>query len=166
MSRTNRNFVFAYAFLVILPLAGLAGILKSGRSLTAPVSIDGQWILQVDPAQLNALPCGKVLAAIPDNAIAISQSGKSFVLSFPGGPKVTASGTLDGTTLRATLTSTESSSETSCMGAHQLSLLATVERRADASFLQGALSVPNCLTCTSVAFHAERQAAATPKEGH
>src|SRR5208283_757233 len=47
MSRTNRNFVFAYTFLVILPLAGLAGILKTGRNLTAPVSIDGVWILQV-----------------------------------------------------------------------------------------------------------------------
>jgi hypothetical protein len=166
MSRTNRNFVFAYAFLVILPLVGLAGILKSGRSLTAPVSIDGLWILQVDPAQLDALPCGKVLAAIPEKAIVISQSGKSFVLSFPGGPKATASGTLDGTTLRATLSSPESSSETSCLGARQLSVLATVARRADASFLQGTLSVPNCLTCTSAGFHAERQAAATLKEGH
>ena len=166
MSRTNRNFVFAYAFLVILPLVGLAGILKSGRTLTAPVSIDGLWTLQIDPAQLNALPCGKVLAAMPEKGIAISQSGKSFVLSLPGAPKVSASGTLDGTTLRATLTSTESSSETSCTGAHQLSLLATVERRADASFLQGALSVPNCLTCSSVAFHAEHQTAATPKGGH
>lgn len=166
MSRTNRNFVFAYAFLVILPLAGLAGILKSGRNLTAPVSIDGVWIVHVDPAQLDSLPCGKVLAAIPDKAILISQSGRSFVVRFPSGPKVVASGTLDGTTLRATLTPPESSSETSCTGARQLAMLATVVRGADASSLVGALSVPNCPTCTSVAFHAERQAAATPKGGH
>jgi hypothetical protein len=164
MSRTNRNFVFAYAFLVILPLAGLAGILKSGRSLTAPVSIDGVWILQVDPAQLDSLPCGKLLAAIPDTTVVISQSGGSFVLSFPSGPKITASGTLDGTTLRASITSPESSSETSCT--NQLSMLATVERRADANFLVGALSAPSCPTCPSAGFHAERQAAATPKGGH
>jgi|HubBroStandDraft_4_1064222.scaffolds.fasta_scaffold34910_2 hypothetical protein len=166
MSRTNRNFVFAYAFLVILPLVGLAGILKSGRSLTAPVSIDGAWIVQVDSAQLDSLPCGNVLTAIPDKAMVISQSGKSFVLSFPSGPKVTASGTLDGTTLRASITSPESSSETSCTGTPQLSLVATVDRRAESSFLVGALSAPSCPTCASVGFRAERQAAGAPKGGH
>jgi hypothetical protein len=164
MSRTNRNFVLAYAFLVILPLAGLAGILKGGRRLTAPVSIDGAWIVQVDSAQLDSLPCGNVLTAIPDKAMVISQSGKSFVLSFPSGPKITASGTLDGTTLRASITSPEPSSETSCT--NQLSMLATVDRRADANFLVGALSAPSCPTCASVGFHAERQAAGAPKGGH
>jgi hypothetical protein len=166
MSRTNRNFVFAYAFLVILPLAGLAGILKSGRSLTAPVSIDGVWILQVDPTQLDSLPCGKTLAAIPNRSIVISQSGSDFVLSFPDGPRVSASGALDGTTLRASLTPLESPSETSCTGTPQLSLVATVDRRAESSFLVGALSAPSCPTCASVGFRAERQAAGAPKGGH
>jgi len=166
MSRTNRNFVSAYAFLVILPLAGLAGILKSGRNLTAPVSIDGAWILQVDPAELDSLPCGKILAAIPDMAIGISQSGRSFALSFSSGPKFAASGTLDGTTLRASLTPPETSSETSCAGAPELSMLATVDRKADSSSLVGVLSVPHCPSCASVGFHAERQAAAAPKGGH
>jgi hypothetical protein len=166
MSGTNRNFVFAYAFLVILPLGGLAGILKSGRTLTAPISIDGMWIVQSDPAQPGSVSCGNILAAIPDKAIAISQSGPSFVLSFPNGPKVLASGTLEGTTLRASLTSQESSSETSCMSPRQFSLLATVERRANASAMVGTLSVPDCPTCTPVAFHAERQAPAPRKGGH
>lgn len=165
MSSTNKNFVFAYAFLVILPLVGLAGILKSGRSLTAPVSIDGVWSLQVDSAQLDALPCGRILAAIPDKTIAISQSGRSFVLTFPGGPRVNASGTLDGTTLRASFTPPESPSG-NCTGPRELSLLATVDRRADSSFLVGTVSVPNCPTCASIGFHAERQAAAMPKGGH
>jgi hypothetical protein len=165
MSRTNRNFVLAYAFLVILPLAALAGILRSGRSLTAPVSIDGVWILQVDP-QLNSLPCGKILAAIPGKAMVISQSGRSFALTFPSGPKFAASGTLDGATLRASLTPPQASSETTCAGTPELSMLATVDRRADSSSLVGALSVPNCPACASVGFHAQRQAAAAPEGGH
>lgn len=156
MSRMNRNFVFAYAFLVILPLVGLAGILKSGRSLTAPVSIDGQWILQADPAQLDSLPCGKLF----DQAIMISQSGERFVLSFPNGPKITALGILDDTTLRATFTQPESSSKTNCTPESQVSMLATVARRADGGFLSGRLFVPSCATCPSVAFRAHRQAPA------
>jgi hypothetical protein len=166
MSRSNRNFAFAYTFLVILPLVGLAGILKTGRSLTAPVSIDGIWNLQIDSAQLNSLPCGQTLAAIPDKAISISQSGRSFVLSFPGSPKVIGSGTIDGTTLHASLIPLrESSSKNGCDGEHPLSLLATVDRKSDSRSLAGTLSVTNCSTCTSVGFLAERQAAAVPKGG-
>jgi hypothetical protein len=165
MSRTNRNFAFAYTFLVILPLVGLAGILKTGRSLTAPVSIDGIWNLHVDSAQLNSLPCGQTLAAIPDQAISISQSGRSFVLSLPGGPKVIGSGTLDGTTLHASLTPPPKSSGSGCDGGYQLSLLATVDRQADSRSLAGTLSVTNCPTCASVGFQAERQSPAMRKGG-
>jgi hypothetical protein len=167
MSRTNRNFVFAYALLVILPLVGLGGILKSGRSLTAPVSVDGIWSLRVDSAQLDSLPCGKVLTAIPDKAITISQSGRSFELSSSSGPKLTGSGTIDGTTLRASLIPpAESSSESNCARGRQLSLLATVDRKADSRSLVGTLSVMNCPACASLAFQAERQAPATSKGGH
>ncbi len=160
MFRTNRNFVFAYAFLVILPLAGLAGILRSGRSLRAPVSIDGFWSFQVDPPGLASLPCGRIFAAIPDKAIAISQSGRSFVLSSPGEPKFAASGTLDGNTLRAVLTS---SSETNCAGALRWFMRANVNRSANSTFLVGELSAPNCPACASVGFRAEHQAVPSPK---
>lgn len=165
MSSTNRNFVFAYVFLVILPLVGLAGILKSGRSVTAPVSIDGVWNWQVDSAQLDSLPCGKTLAQAFDKTIAISQSGKSFVLTFPSASKVTGSGILDATTLRAALIQPPGSSSTSsCIGG-QLSLLATVDRQADSRSLAGTFSVANCPTCASVGFRAERQSPATSRGG-
>src|SRR5438105_389408 len=131
MFSANRNFVFAYAFLVILPLVGLAGILKGGRGLQAPASIDGLWTLQLDSGQLDSLPCGKVLAAIPDQAILISQSGNSFVLSFPGAPKITASGALDGTTLRVSLNDMGASKKSGCAEGQAFTMLATVDRRAD-----------------------------------
>jgi hypothetical protein len=166
MSRSNRIFVFAYALLVILPLVGLAGILKSGRSLTAPVSIDGVWLFQVDSAQLDSLPCGRVLATIPDKMIAISQSGRSFVISSHGGPRVTGSGTLDGSKLRASfIPPPESSFGSDCGGGRQLSLLATVDRKADSTSLVGTLWVTHCSTCASMAFRAERQAPVISKEG-
>lgn len=165
MSATNRNFVLAYALLVILPLVGLAGILKSGHRLKAPVSIDGVWNLRVDSAQLDALPCGKMIAATPDKAITISQSGTTFVLSIPSVPKMAASGILDGTTLQASLKPVESSSEGSCAMGQRLTLLANVDRRVDSSILTGTLSAANCPTCASVGFRAERQATAAPPNG-
>jgi hypothetical protein len=164
MSSTNRNFVFAYTFLVVLPLVGLAGILKSGRHMAAPVSIDGVWNLRVDSAQLDSLPC-KSLAAISGQTIAISQSGTGFVLSFPGAPKITGSGTIDGTTLQASVIQPpESSSDGSCDG--QFSLLATVDPNAHPRSLVGKLSAVNCPTCPSVPLQAEHQAPAPSKGGH
>ena len=166
MSGTNGKFVFAYAFLVVLPLLGLAGILKSGRSLQAPASIDGLWSLKVDTPHLDSQRCGKVLAATPDTAILISQSGNSVVLSFQGGAKITASGILEGTTLRASLTDSGSSHEVNCEDGQQYIMLATIDRQAESRLLAGTLSLANCPTCAPVAFHAERQAAASPKGGH
>jgi hypothetical protein len=165
MPRTNRNFVFAYTFLVILPLVGLAGILKSGRTLVAPVSIDGVWSLQENTAQLSSLACSKAFAALPGQAIAISQSGRSFVLNFSSDPGVTTSGTLDGTTLRASVIPPHApTSENSC--GRELSLQATFGRNADSTWLAGTLSAVNCPTCSAVEFHAQRQAPAAARGGH
>jgi hypothetical protein len=171
MTHTNRNFVFAYAFLVILPIVGLAGILKSGHKLTAPPSIDGVWSFQLDSAALDSLPCGKMFAAIPDKAIALSQSGTTFALSSASGPKLAGSGTLDGTILRASLISPqESSSEINCPAGSQLSLVANLNQNAGAKALVGSLSAASCPTCSTVAFRAERQLERQPlapaKGGH
>jgi hypothetical protein len=161
MSGSNRNFVFAYAFLVILPLVGLAGILKSGRHLSAPPTIDGVWSLQSAAAQDGASSC--VLSALPDKTLTISQSGQEVILSVPGQPNVIGSGTLYGTTLRGSMAFSKGANQAECSG--PLSLLASVDRRADSRVLNGTLSVADCSTCAPLSFHAERQIAATPKEG-
>jgi hypothetical protein len=163
MSHTNRNFVLAYAFLVILPLVGLAGILKSGHKLVAPVAIDGTWSVQIDSAQLDSLPCGKIFGP-GDKTFAISQSGRSLVLSFPNDTKSTASGTLDGTTLRASLISQPGLPSDSNCG--PLSILASVNGTPDSRSLLGAVSAANCPTCASVGFRADRQARVSAKGGH
>jgi hypothetical protein len=158
MSHSSRNFVIAYALLVALPLVGLIGILKSGRKLTAPISVDGLWQLQADRVRLAALPCGKTLAENPDTALAISQSGKNFTLNLSNGPKSIASGVLEGTTLKASIVPSPAwSAEAGCGDGRALSLVATVDPKADPRALVGRLSVDNCSSCAAVEFHAVRQ---------
>jgi Kef-type K+ transport system membrane component KefB len=41
MTRVNRNFAIAYALFVAVPLLGLVGVLKAGKSLIAPSSLSG-----------------------------------------------------------------------------------------------------------------------------
>jgi hypothetical protein len=167
MAHTNRNFILAYVLLVGLPLVGLVGVLKSGRSLTAPISVDGLWRLQADPIQLSNLPCGKALINDPETGLAISQSGKNFTLSFSNGPKSIASGVLEGTTLKASVVPSATWSEDAgCGDGRELSLVATVDAKANPRSLAGVFSVNHCPACAPVAFHAIRQAPPAKKGGH
>ncbi len=161
MSGRSRNFVFAYAFLVALPLIGLAGVLKTGRGLTAPRAIDGLWAFQIDAGAQTG--CSGFFASIPDKVISISQSGKSFLLSIPGEPRIAATGTLEGNAIRATVTSRESLQ--SCSGPAQLRLVANVEKEADSSVISGQLSDATCSSCASAVFKATRKEDAPRKGG-
>lgn len=159
MSHSNRNFIIAYVLLVALPIVGLVGVLKSGRSLIAPISVEGVWQLQVDPARLASLPCGKSLGENPETALAISQSGKNFTLTIVNGPKSTASGVLDGTRLKASvMPATPWSEETGCGAGRNLNLIATINPKSDPRSLSGILSVNDCPSCDSVEFRAVRLA--------
>ena len=161
-SHPNRNFVLAYVLLVGLPVVGLLGVLKSGRALKAPPSIDGVWQLHSDASQLAALPGGKMLAENPDAAFAISQSGRNFTLSLPNGAKSVSSGVLDGTALKASIALAEDWSANENCGDRRLTLTATLDPDANPRTLTGELSVIHCSECKSVPFHAIRQAAAPP----
>ena len=167
MSHNNRNFILAYILLVGLPIVGLIGVLKSGRKLTAPVSVDGLWHLQVDSGRLAALPCGKALADSPDTELAISQSGKNFTLTLSNGPKSTASGALDGTALQASIApSADWSAQSGCGNGRELSLIATVDTKADPRTLTGLLSINNCPSCDAVEIRAVRQTPPARKAAH
>ena len=166
MSGGNRNFVFAYAFLVVLPLLGLAGVLKIGRHLAAPTSIDGVWNLQVDAAQMTSLPCAQAISAFSDQAFSISQSGPDFVINSLAGSQTIGSGSLEGNHLSATINSVPVPSQNSCGTNSNFTLLAAVEGPADSKILTGKLVAGACASCAPIPFRAERRPAAPSKAGH
>lgn len=167
---TNRNFVIAYVLLVGLPLLGLVGILKSGRGLTAPFSVDGAWKIESAAGRLPASPCGNFLSSVSAAPLSISQSGKSLVVTFSGGTKTTT-GTLDGKTLQAQFAGTDRSREdrssadrsgadqsgAAVCGDGSLSLTATFDPLAEPRTLSGTLTVEGCGSCAPLEFHAVRQ---------
>jgi hypothetical protein len=99
MSRTNHNFVIAYLLLVLLPLIGLGAVLKYGRRLSAPASVDGAWSLQIDAAELSPI-CGNTIVGMANSTFAIRQSGQNLVLTSLSQPKFTATGTIEGKLLK------------------------------------------------------------------
>jgi hypothetical protein len=166
-SSANRNFVIAYVLLVALPLLGLAGVLRSGRGLVAPISVDGVWKFGADGANLPAGRCGKSLASLQDSLVSISQSGKYLVVSLKNGPPAAGSGVIDGTTLNATIPLPDiSASEPGCGGDTMLALRATVTAKAESRSMQGTISVNECPTCSTMSYQAVRQTRSDRSRAH
>ena len=159
MLHRKRNFIGAYVLLVGLPVLGLVGVLKSGRGIAAPLSLDGTWTLQADPTRLAGLPCGKSLAA-SDLVMAISQSGGRFTVILGNGAKSTGSGVLVGTTLKASVLPSLSD-DAQCRG-HELALLASVDPKSNPRSFSGTISVNDCANCKAVEFRALQR---TPTKG-
>jgi hypothetical protein len=152
MSRTGRNFVVAYILLVGLPLLGLAGVLRSGRHLTAPISIDGTWKIEGNPKVGSSSSCGAVSTFV-SGPFVVSQSGRSLVVTF-GKNQATAPGTLDDKTLKTSVPADGDSSTGNC---GQAILTAAVDPKAEPRLMKGQLAFLGCLSCTPVEFHAIRQ---------
>ena len=160
---TNRNFVIAYILLVGLPIAGLLGVLKTGRHLSAPVSIDGNWKVEATADAATSSACFQSVSWLHDSPLAISQSGPGLVLSWNGVTKPVASGSLDGNAIKASIPA--GSASTSC-GGENFNLVATVDPKSEPRLFTGTLTVDGCATCSALDIRAVRQPRSTPKGGH
>ena len=166
MSHTSRNFVVAYVLLVGLPLLGLAGVLRTGRTLHAPISVDGIWKVESGSSHLAAQPCDQVLSSFLNTSAVISQSGKNLVITFNNASKTVAFGVLEGKSLKSSILSARDSSRAPGCGDQTLTLTATVDPTTEPKSLSGQLAVNNCQSCTPLEFHAARQARATGEGAH
>ncbi len=166
MPHTSRNFVVAYILLVGLPLLGLAGVLRSGRSLVAPISIDGTWKVEGDTGNVSNQSCGKTVSSLVNTTLLISQSGKSLALTFDNPAKTAASGILDGKNLKASIGSQKEAATQGC-GLDQIPMLAAVvDPKSEPRTLTGYVSVSGCASCVPVEFHAVRQPRPAAGGGH
>jgi len=138
-----------------LPVLGLVGVLKSGRGLTAPFSVDGVWKMESGLPSTSA--CSDFLSAVSQAPISISQSGKTLVVTLNGGTK-SNTGTLDGKILKAQFSGTDlSGSHRSGAECGNLALTATLDPLAEPRTLSGTLSAEGCGSCVPLEFHALRQ---------
>lgn len=155
--RANRNFAVAYLLLVIMPILGLAGILRRGSKLVAPTAISGSWKMQVNTPSLAAWPCAKSVAIMRDVDFTISQSGKYFTLSFANSVMPSTSGSIEGTMIKVSiLPSAEGAKEAGCSGGHTFSVIATLDSKANPNSMAGLLSLNDCAACSPAEFRAVR----------
>ncbi len=160
MSRMSRNFVVAYVFLVGLPLLGLAGLLRSGRHLAAPISVDGTWRIEANSSTGKTSSCGAV-STLLSAPLLVSQSGTNLVVTF-GSSKTTVPGLLEGKSLKTSIPDGDSSS-----GACGPAILsAQVDTKSEPRVIERTLSFLGCQSCAPLGFRAARQPKATSGGGH
>lgn len=155
MSRTSRNFVIAYVVLVGLPLLALAAVLRSGRSLKAPISVDGSWKVTAMSSDSGNQPCAETLASVSKVPLHISQSGASLFVSV-GDAAASVDGKLEGTGVKANLSVPPKLSVSAC-SASSILLSATVDPKSEPRSLTGTLSMPGCASCEALPIRAVRQ---------
>lgn len=155
MPHSNRNFTIAYVFLVALPITGLVGVLRTGRNLKAPTSVDGTWRVRTGATGKDPSACASMLGLDPDAPVTISQSGTNFAISTgkAGGTGVI----VEGIRLHAALRPAGGAPLANCLGGGSVSLAATVDANANPRVMSGILSVAGCPSCESVEFQAVRQ---------
>jgi hypothetical protein len=160
ISHASKRFVVAYILLVGLPLLGLVGVLKVGHSVSAPVSIDGAWKLDVDNPVSG--PCGKALASLPTSAFNISQSGKNLVLNLNSRPA--GSATIDGNRFNGVLELSDVPvDDQACPNHSTLHLLASVDAKTEPRVMTGTISVNGCARCATMNYQAVRQDSAAKR---
>jgi len=166
ISPANRRFVLAYILLVGVPLLGLAGVLKFGRGLSAPISVDGVWKLSTDGTHLPP-QCAKGLAFLQGSLMTFSQSGKDVTVTVNSEGVIAGSGVIEGTTLNASLPVVETTpNEPGCSTDNVLTLRATVDPKLEPRSMQGIFSFQQCPSCSSVSYHAVRQSRSSRSGAH
>ena len=158
----NKRFVIAYIFLVGLPLVGLVGVLKTGRGLQAPLSINGVWKLESDDPTLLAQLCMRSVAPLRDTDAVIAQSGNSFAIHLEYLRSGTVGwGTIQNTTLWAAIPET---GDFACGPDRAITLRGTVNPNTMPRSMRLVISIASCASCVPVEFHAVLQASPGGKE--
>jgi hypothetical protein len=163
---------YKYEFRVCLLASGgiaSASARRSAQKRTQPDGANlgwGPWRIQTVENNLAALPCGKSLA-VRDAGFTVSQSGKNFTLNFGHSLASSDSGTIEGTTIKASMSpSTALAGDAGCGGERVFLLTATVDSKVKPRSLAGMLSVKNCPNCAPVQFLAIREDQAKAEECH
>jgi hypothetical protein len=161
MASANTRFLVAYSVLVGLPLLSLAGVLKTGRRLDAPISVNGAWSVELKDQPPDSQSCANAVGSLAHTGMAIAQSGKHFVLDL-GEDLGSSSGTINGQDLRSEMARSQKV-EGSCGNGGAVSLAATLESKT-ANVMEGTISFSDCASCSPVKFRATRRDSASRKE--
>lgn len=163
MPPASQRILIAYFFMVMLPIISFVGVLKRGRTISAPSSVGGTWKLELGTGKLDGFPCWTPIFSHATTSLVISQSGAVLTLEIRGGANINGIGSIQANTLNASfLLTSEMTHQQYCSSGRVLRLKAIVDSTDELKNLTGTLSEEECSFCGSMKFHAVRQVATIP----
>ena len=151
------RLIISYLCLVGVPLLALLGILRVGRSLSAPRSVAGPWYLEANLGNLPNGACRDLLAHVTQPFMTVSQSGANLQVGMNDPEKTILTGTVRGATV--TLNARDAGrweSSIPCSDLRQLHFTATIMETQGSRVLQGQFMMGACIECPPIKFRAVR----------
>jgi hypothetical protein len=149
----RNKIVIAYLGLVGIPLLGLAGILRTGQHLVAPLSMSGAWKVEADVSVLASAACGNLLPTIAQPFFNVSQSGGDLTVRIADSHATMLSGNIRGTTLRI---GEDGGPSQDCRNPAAIRLQGTVTGARRQRVVTGTLGIAGCGSCSDIPFRATR----------
>lgn len=149
---TKRAAALYLAF-VGFPIAGVVGVLETGRGIAAPPSIQGAWRLHADLTANAATPCASRLSGFTAPELRVSQSGVFLEIVLPTQRQERLSGRFEDYHLLA-------EAQPDLFGEDVFDLLrltAVLGQEQGELVLRGVLGMPRRIECSPMPFTATRQ---------
>jgi len=154
----SRRFLAAYVFFVGVPLLLFLGVLHLGRSLTAPVSVDGTWDFFPQAPQSTISVCGSE-AVFTTSVLTIAQSGQVLTIDLHPLMRQPAMGRIQGVAISATALQAPARAS-GCREPQSFSLKGTIDFGIKQLTISGELQFDGCPSCAPVTFRAVRRISA------
>jgi hypothetical protein len=155
---TRRLFI-EYVLMVGLPLVLLVGVLHQGRTLQAPVAVEGTWEFALNGSAATGASCDPLLRDVSGFAMSVSQSGSYLTATMVDSGRRVLRGRSDGSVFWLESVRLNGPSPNSNL----LRLTGTVRDAQGGKLIRGALLMPRSVDCPPVAFEARMQSGEEPQ---
>ena len=159
--------LIGYLLLVGVPLVMLLAVLRKGKAVSAPASVQGEWWIALDHTSGGRSSCDVTLQAFDGAAIRISQSGSYLEAKSDAFPP----GVLRGRGKGMNLWFESALHDSSMLNGDLVRLVGAVSDVEGSRVMRGTLLMPRQVDCTPRGFEAvlsadSRGGQARTEEGH
>lgn len=149
--------VYLYLVLVGAPVAGIYGIVCLGQDLKPPLSVGGEWNVDLTPRAAVILPCTGLIVTSESLILKVTQNGPHLLLKLNDQSATLLAGEINLEKLTArSLEQLEATPSAPGM-TMPIRLQANIDRQSGLDRLSGTLTFANCPAGSELSFSAKRR---------
>lgn len=149
------KIVLLYLVLVGAPVAGIYGVVCLGQDLKPPMSVGGEWNVELTPRKADMLLCKGFIVSSESLVLKVTQTGPHLALTLndPSATRLSGEVTFE----RVTAKSLEEKTPGAPGMTSQIYLQANIHRQPGLDRLSGTFTFANCPAGSELSFTAIRR---------